>query len=68
MTPVLAKALLNKEKILSSLSQLPDRVSADALIEHILFMQSVEDGIQQAESGRTTPHEKAMEEIRSWKK
>lgn len=68
MTPVATKVLLNKNQILDSIRQLPDRISADALIEHILFMQSVEDGIQQAESGQTTSHKDAMREIRLWKK
>ena len=68
MTPVSTKVLLNKRQIMDSIDQLPDRISADALIEHILFIQSVEDGIQQAESGQTTLHKDAMQEIRSWKK
>ncbi|GAB3223988.1 hypothetical protein [Spirosoma arcticum] len=68
MTPVATKVLLNKDQVLDSFRQLPDRISADALIEHILFMQSVEDGIQQADSGQTTSHKDAMREIRSWKK
>lgn len=68
MTPTATKVLLNKAQVLESFSQLPDRISADALIEHILFIQSVEDGIQQAESGQTVSHDDAMREIRSWKK
>ena len=68
MTPIATKVLLNKAQVLESFNQLPDRISADALTEHILFIQSVEDGIQQAESGQTIPNKKAMREIRSWTK
>lgn len=68
MTTAVAGTLLNKAQVLDSFKELPDRISADALIEHILFIQSVTTGIQQAELGQTTPHKDAMLEIRSWKK
>lgn len=68
MTTMIHGTLLNKAQILDSFKELPDRVSADALIEHILFIQSVTTGIQQAELGQTTPHKEAVNEIRSWKK
>lgn len=68
MTTVMHGPLLSKAQVLDSFKELPDRVSADALIEHILFIQSVTTGIQQAELGQITPHMEAMNEIRSWKK
>lgn len=68
MATVITETLLNKTQVLDSFKELPDRISADALIEHILFIQSVMNGIQQSELGQTTPHKEAMREIRSWKK
>jgi phage-related protein len=67
-TQVATAPLLSKNQVLDSLRELPEKVSADALIEHILFMQSVVSGIEQASLGKTTSHEQAMLEIRSWKK
>ena len=68
MTTVTTETLLNKTQVLDSFKELPDHISADALIEHILFIQSVTSGIQQAELGQTTSHREAMHEIRTWKK
>lgn len=68
MTTAITGTLLSKAQVLESLKDLPDRVSADALIEHILFIQSVTSGLQQAEAGQTTSHKEAMNQIRSWKK
>jgi predicted transcriptional regulator len=68
MTAATTETLLSKTQVLDSLKELPDHISADALIEHILFIQSVMSGIQQAEKGQTTSHDEAMREIRSWKK
>lgn len=68
MTTAVTGTLLSKAQVLNSFKGLPDCVSADALIEHILFIQSVSSGIDQAELGQTTPHQEAMREIRSWKK
>ena len=67
-TQVAIEPLLDKAQLLDSIGRLPEKVSADALIEHILFMRSVVNGIEQASSGHTTPHEQAMLEIRSWHK
>ncbi|RYC68761.1 hypothetical protein [Spirosoma sordidisoli] len=68
MTTAATGTLLSKTQVLDSFKDLPEHVSADALIEHILFIQSVMNGISQAERGQTTPHKEAMQEIRSWKK
>jgi predicted transcriptional regulator len=68
MTPIVTETLLSKAQILDSLKELPDQISADALIEHILFIQSIATGIEQAEAGHVTPHKDAMLDIRSWKK
>ncbi|MBO0930179.1 hypothetical protein [Fibrella aquatilis] len=65
---VATETLLDKAQVLNSIRELPEKVSADALIEHILFMQSVASGIEQASLGHITPHEQAMLEIRSWRK
>ena len=65
---VATEPLLDKAQLLDSIGRLPEKVSADALIEHILFMRSIANGIEQASLGHTTPHEQAMLEIRSWRK
>ena len=57
-----------KAQILDSIEKLPEKVSADASIEHILFTHNVASGIEQASLGQTTPHEQTMLEIRSWRK
>lgn len=65
---VAAEPLLDKAQVLDSFEKLPEKISADALIEHILFMRSVASGMDQAAANKTTPHEQAMTEIRSWRK
>lgn len=59
---------LDKAQILDGIGKLPEKASADALIEHIMFMQSIANGVEQTASGNATPHEQAMLEIRSWRK
>jgi|GEM_PF-3743341 len=41
--------LLEKKKVLESLqSSLPEKFSVDTIIEHILFLQAVEEGLEQS--------------------
>ena len=59
---------LDKAQILDGIGKLPEKAFADALIEHIMFMQSIANGVEQTASGNATLHEQAMLEIRSWRK
>lgn len=44
---------LTKRAVLKTLKELPDRFDADELIERILVLQKIEEGIEDAKAGRT---------------
>ncbi|GAB3789514.1 hypothetical protein GCM10028818_58240 [Spirosoma horti] len=56
--------LLDKNQVLASLNELPDRVSSEDLIERILFIKLIESRLR--ETG-ATPHEQVMQELRAIK-
>lgn len=60
--------LLTKEEVIASFKDLPDKVSAEDIIEKILFLKRLEIGLQEAEAGNTTPHEEVMAQLKRWKK
>lgn len=57
------ETLLNKDQVLHSLKTLPEQVSSEDLIEHILFMAQIQRGIQQANEGKVISHEQMMHQL-----
>ena len=53
--------LLDKNQVLASLSELPDRVSSEDLIERILFIKLIESRLREKTE---IPHEQVMQELK----
>ena len=56
--------LLDKNQVLASLSELPDRVSSEDLIERILFIKLIESRLRETTE---VPHEQVMQELQDLK-
>jgi len=54
--------LLDKSQVLASLSELPDKVSSDELIERILFIKLIESRLRETTQ---VPHEQVMQELKA---
>lgn len=59
---------LTKEKISQMLEQLPNSFTLDDLIERLLLIEKVEEGIQQAEDGKIIRQADVKEKIAKWPK
>ncbi|MEZ4902037.1 MAG: hypothetical protein R2822_09910 [Spirosomataceae bacterium] len=59
--------LLDKSEVISSFKDLPERVSAADMIERIIFLQKIEDGLQSLKRGDVVPHEEIMSKIDQWR-
>ncbi|HEY4395014.1 MAG TPA: hypothetical protein VGP64_13175 [Polyangia bacterium] len=46
-----------KQKIVETVEQLPEDATVEDAIERLYFLAKVEHGLEQSESGDTTPHE-----------
>ena len=60
---VIQEIKLDKSQVIESFKDLPDKVTADDLIERILFLQRIERGLEEIRQGKVTPHEQVMKEI-----
>ncbi|MCY7363144.1 MAG: hypothetical protein LH629_13925 [Ignavibacteria bacterium] len=60
--------MLTKEKVLESMKDLPDKFSADELIERIIFLQKIDTGLQQSLKGKSIPTKDAKEQLSKWLK
>jgi len=53
-----------KETVRALLDRLPDNCSLDDVLYHLYVIQSIENGLADAEAGRTIPHEEVRRRLR----
>ena len=58
--------MLTKATVQKSIDRLPSQFSIDELIEQLIFIQKVEDGIQQSKDGNVVSHEDVKSVISKW--
>ncbi len=57
---------MKKEYVIEALKTLPQDFELEKLLEKLVFMEKVEEGLLQLEQGNTIPHEKVEEIIKKW--
>jgi len=60
--------MLTRDKVEKSISNLPDSFTIDELIDRLIFIEKVEDGIRQSESGQVISNEDVKLMIDKWSK
>jgi hypothetical protein len=58
--------MLTKEKIISGIQKLPDSVTIDDILDHILFMEKIEKGLQQLDDGQVITDEELDIRLAKW--
>ncbi len=58
--------MLNKEKVIETIKQLPDNFPLDEFIERIILLDKIETGLQQSSKGQVTPDENLDEKLPKW--
>ncbi|WP_375446159.1 hypothetical protein [uncultured Fibrella sp.] len=58
--------LLDKQKVLTYLSDMPDQFSAEEMLDRIITLSKIERGLEDVEQGRTTPHNEVIDKFRQW--
>ncbi len=57
---------MRKDAVLEVMNTLPAEFEMEELLERIILMSKVEEGLEQLESGRTVEHSKVVEEVKRW--
>jgi predicted transcriptional regulator len=57
---------MTKEMVLDSLEAMPDEFPLEDLLERLVFVQKVEEGLKQPERGETIPIDEVKERLRKW--
>lgn len=57
---------MTKDKLIEVINKLPNKFSIDDLLEEILLIQKIENGLEQSEGGNVIPDEKLDQELPEW--
>jgi len=58
--------MLTKNTVKQSIENLPDFFTIDELIEQLIFVEKVEEGIKQSDTGKTISNNDVKEMIEKW--
>lgn len=58
--------MLTKEQVTDALSELPGQFTLDELIDRLIFIQKVEEGLKQSERGEVYSTEEARTMLKQW--
>jgi predicted transcriptional regulator len=58
--------ILEKEKIIGYLNDMPDQFSADELIDRIITLSKIERGLRDVEASRVKSNDDVVAKFRAW--
>ncbi|MBC8081777.1 MAG: hypothetical protein H7Z21_01075 [Hymenobacter sp.] len=59
---------MNKQTVLAAVNALPEEIDLEELIERLIFIAKVEEGLRQSENGETVSQEEVKRLARTWGK
>ena len=62
------KATISKKNFLKSMDTLPEEISVDQLIDRILLLQKIEQGLKDGEEGNIISDDDMTKEMKKWLK
>ncbi len=60
--------MLTKEKVKKTIERLPDSFTVDQVIEELVVLNKIEEGLKDIEEGRVFTTEQVKQELKAWLK
>jgi len=60
--------MTNKQKLLAAMKKLPANASYEDAMEQLVFLSKIDEGIKDADAGRTISHAKLKQKMARWLK
>jgi predicted transcriptional regulator len=60
--------MLTRDKVNRTIKRLPEKFTIDELIEQLIFIEKVEEGLEQSEDGKVVSNEDVRLIIEKWSK
>jgi hypothetical protein len=57
---------MKRDKAIDTVMELPKEFELESLIERLVFVEKVEQGLAQLKMGKTVLHEKVKEIVKKW--
>ena len=60
--------MLTKEKVIKTISGLPEKFSLDQLVEKMIVLEKIEKGLEDSDKGNVVTEDELEEKIKEWSK
>ena len=60
--------MLTRNKVIQSVNDLPESFTIDELIDRLIFIEKVEQGLKQSEEGKVVSNDDVKKIIEKWSK
>ena len=60
--------MITKTQLINSLNKLPENLTVDQVIDHIIFVEKVQKGLDDVAQGRVYTKEEARDKLKKWLK
>ena len=60
--------MITKTQLINTLEKLPENLTIDQVIDHIIFIEKVQKGLEDSENGRVYTNEEAKIKLSKWLK
>ena len=58
--------MMTKTQIINSLQKLPENLTIDQVIEHLIFIEKIQKGMDDSENGNILSNDEAKEKLNKW--
>lgn len=60
--------MITKTQLINTLEKLPENLTIDQVIDHVIFIEKVQKGLEDSENGRVYTNEEARSKLSKWLK
>jgi predicted transcriptional regulator len=60
--------MLTKEKVIKTIDRLPENFTVDQLVEKLVVLNKIEEGLKDIEKGRVFTADQVKKELKTWLK
>jgi hypothetical protein len=58
--------MITKTQLINTLDKLPENLTVDQVIDHLIFIEKVQNGLEDSEKGRINSKEEAKQKLSKW--
>jgi hypothetical protein len=58
--------MITKSQLINSLQKFPEKLNIDQVIDHLIFLEKIQKGLDDSKKGRINTKAEAKEKLRKW--